>query len=608
MNTPKQTQEYLEKLLNERESEYLEFKKSKGGLPNSLWETYSAFANTHGGLIVLGIEEKPDQTLRLAGLTLQDVESLKQELFRQLHNKQKVNTCLLTDKDVSIEVVEKSYILFIQVPRASREQRPVYIGRDPEQGSYRRNDEGDYHCSPAEVRRMYADSDLAHPADSRILKGFTWTDIDPTSLLQYRQLFSLSDSSHVWLAEDDLSLMKKLGGYRIDRESGEEGFTLAGLLMFGRSEAIQDPQCAPYFFPDYQCLPSEESEQRWMDRIYPDGKWEANLFQFYRRILPKLQSVLPTPFTLEGNQRRDETAAHIALREALVNCCVHADYSEETSLKILHYPDRILFSNPGTLLISRHQYYEGGESIRRNPSLQKMFMMIGAAEQAGSGTSKIFAGWKSMGWKAPSPHEETKPNRVKLLMPLESLLDKRIEKALMLQYGEKHWYQLCQEERTILSTAYTEKIINHQCIRASSSLHPTDITHLLQHLVQEKFLISIGHGRGTTYTLAGVPHSQSPAEDIESEGTQCTHARNKDLVPSTRRRMSFKQTRLLIIEYCRQWRSLDEIALHIQRDKRYLRNFILPKLKDDLTKRFPLDNHPNQMYQWIEANKNAPKQ
>ena len=131
MNTPKQTQEYLEKLLNERESEYLEFKKSKGGLPNSLWETYSAFANTHGGLIVLGIEEKPDQTLRLAGLTLQDVESLKQELFRQLHNKQKVNTCLLTDKDVSIEVVEKRYILFIQVPRASREQRPVYIRKRP---------------------------------------------------------------------------------------------------------------------------------------------------------------------------------------------------------------------------------------------------------------------------------------------------------------------------------------------------------------------------------------------------------------------------------------------------------------------------------------------
>ena len=148
-----------------------------------------------------------------------------------------------------------------------------------------------------------------------------------------------------------------------------------------------------------------------------------------------------------------------------MNSCVHADYGESTSLKILRYPDRIVFSNPGTLLISQSQYYEGGESVCRNPSLQKMFMRIGAAERAGSGTGKIFLGWRSIGWKAPSPHEETEPNKIILLMPLESLLDERIECALRAQLGEERWYQLDQEERTILSTAYTEKIINHQCVQ-----------------------------------------------------------------------------------------------------------------------------------------------
>ena len=625
MNTTTNTQELINNLLDERESEYLEFKAAKGGLPKSLWETYSAFANTHGGLIVLGVKEEPSsKALSLAGLTEEQVERMKDELFRQLSNRQKVSACLLTDKDVSIESIEENYLLFIQVPPASRSQRPIYIGRDPEQGSYRRNGEGDYHCSPAEVRRMYADSDLAHPADSRILKGFTWDDIDLPSLAQYRRLFSLSDPSHIWHSEDDQSLMKKLGGYRVDRESGDEGFTLAGLLMFGKIESIQDPQCTPHYFPDYRSIPGEDSDQRWIDRIYPDGKWEANLFQFYRRVLPKLQEVLPSPFELEGNQRKDETPAHIALREAFVNCCVHADYGESTSLKILRYPDRIVFSNPGTLLISRSQYYEGGESVCRNPSLQKMFMRIGAAERAGSGTGKIFLGWRSIGWKAPSPHEETEPNKIILLMPLESLLDERIECALRAQLGEERWYQLDQEERTILSTAYTEKIINHQCVRASSTLHPADITHRLQHLVQEGYLTSHGLGRGTTYTLSkkeirleanmdsSMPNMDSSMANMDSSvpNMDSSMANMDSSVPNMDSSMTnmdssaerkpakipFQQTRLLILEYCCEWRSLDDISRYMNRTKRYLRNFIIPQLKSELQKRFPLDNHPNQMY------------
>ena len=632
MNTTTNTQELINNLLDERESEYLEFKAAKGGLPKSLWETYSAFANTHSGLIVLGVKEEPSsKALSLAGLTEEQVERMKDELFRQLSNRQKVSACLLTDKDVSIESIEGNYLLFIQVPPASRSQRPIYIGRDPEQGSYRRNGEGDYHCSPAEVRRMYADSDLAHPADSRILKGFTWDDIDLPSLAQYRRLFSLSDPSHIWHSEDDQSLMKKLGGYRVDRESGDEGFTLAGLLMFGKIESIQDPQCTPHYFPDYRSIPGEDSDQRWIDRIYPDGKWEANLFQFYRRVLPKLQEVLPSPFELEGNQRKDETPAHIALREAFVNCCVHADYGESTSLKVLRYPDRIVFSNPGTLLISRSQYYEGGESVCRNPSLQKMFMRIGAAERAGSGTGKIFLGWRSIGWKAPSPHEETEPNKIILLMPLESLLDERIECALRAQLGEERWYQLDQEERTILSTAYTEKIINHQCVRASSTLHPADITHRLQHLVQEGYLTSHGLGRGTTYTLSkkeirleanmdssmtnmdsSVPNMDSSMANMDSSVPNMDSSMpNMDSsVPNMDSSMTnmdssaerkpakipFQQTRLLILEYCCEWRSLDDISRYMNRTKRYLRNFIIPQLKSELQKRFPLDNHPNQMY------------
>ncbi len=81
---------------------------------------------------------------------------------------------------------------------------------------------------------MYADSALAHPADSRILRNFTWDDIDFSSVEQYRRLFAQTKPSHPWITKDDQGLMEMLGGYRSDRETGEKGFTLAGLLMFGK--------------------------------------------------------------------------------------------------------------------------------------------------------------------------------------------------------------------------------------------------------------------------------------------------------------------------------------------------------------------------------------
>ena len=172
---------------------------------------------------------------------------------------------------------------------------------------------------------------------------------------------------------------------------------------------------------------------------------------------------------------------------------------------------------------------------------------------------------------------------------INNLLDERIECALRAQLGEERWYQLDKEERTILSTAYTEKIINHQCVRASSTLHPADITHRLQHLVQEGYLTSHGLGRGTTYTLS--------KKEIRLEANMDSSMTNMDSSAERKpAKIPFQQTRLLILEYCCEWRSLDDISRYMNRTKRYLRNFIIPQLKSELQKRFPLDNHPNQMY------------
>lgn len=490
---------YVSQITKDRETAEIEFKSAKGGFPKSFWETYSAFANTHGGTIVLGVKEK-DGIFTLNNLTDDDIDKLQKDFWSGVHNKNTINACILKNDDVEVGEIEGHKVILFHIPQAQRDQRPIHYTQDAFNGTFRRNYEGDYLCGNAEVRRMFADADITRPADGRILKNYSWDDIDMPSFEQYRRLFATAKPSHPWHTLSNDELMRKLGGYRKDRETGEEGFTLAGILMFGKYDSIKDQTCAPKFFPDYKEIPADTSSTRWIDRIYPDGSWEANLFQFYRRVLPKLQQVIPTPFRLEGNQRKDETPAHESLREAFANLCVHADYSEESSLLVYRYPHRIVFSNPGVMLISKQQFYQGGESVCRNTSLQQMFMMIGSAEKAGSGVDKILKGWETLNWKRPYPIEKAQPNKVELVMPLESLLDESVLLELNKLFGIR-LEQLDSNEKIAVSMALTERIINNERLRDTLSLHPADITHMLQHLCKEDFLASSGHGRGTVYKL-----------------------------------------------------------------------------------------------------------
>ena len=96
-------------------------------------------------------------------------------------------------------------VLVIQIPRATRRQRPIYIGQNPITGTYRRNHEGDYLCTPDEVGRMLADQS-EEPADSLILEHFGSADLDPESLQQYRNRFSARAPAHPWLSLDEPGL------------------------------------------------------------------------------------------------------------------------------------------------------------------------------------------------------------------------------------------------------------------------------------------------------------------------------------------------------------------------------------------------------------------
>lgn len=135
-----------------RENNCIEAKKALGGLPKSLWESYSAFANTFGGIILLGVEELGDRSLHAVGID--DPVYMLEQIWAILGDKNRISCNILSEQDVQIETVDGKQILFINVPRAHRKDKPVYIGGDPFTGTYRRNGDGDYHCTKEQVQAM----------------------------------------------------------------------------------------------------------------------------------------------------------------------------------------------------------------------------------------------------------------------------------------------------------------------------------------------------------------------------------------------------------------------------------------------------------------------
>jgi len=610
-------QSFLDEIMAAKESLDVEFKSARGGFPRSFWETYSSFANTEGGLIVLGIKEKAGR-FYIDELSDEMIEKYLKEFWSGVNNRDIVSCNLMKNDDVSVGSYDGSKVLLFHVPRAGREQRPVYHTPNPYNGTYKRNYEGDFKCTEKEVQRMYADADTTHSADSRILENFSASDIDGPSLEQYRRLFDLARPGHPWLQLDDLGLLRKLGGYRKDRQTGKEGLTLAALLMFGKYESIVEEECAPCFFPDYREIPEDTSEVRWIDRIYPDGTWEPNLFQFYRKVLPKLQEVLPKPFRLEGDMRRDETSAHVAVREALVNALIHTDYSINASIVINRHKNKLIFSNPGSLLISKSQYYEGGDSICRNLALQKMFMMLGRAEKAGSGVDKILTGWKDAHWRRPIVEEKWRPDKVELCLPLEAVFGGSIRKELVSRFGESI-STLDHNEIITLALACAEDTISNERLRFALDMHRFDISQMLKDLCHRGFLEAVGIGRGTKYhlkTAVGETESSLAQEnkgissglrggakgvssDLRGEakgGSSGLRGEAKG-VSSGRTRMKKEELFALVQSVCQDWKSIEEIASEVGKSLRYIQRIVPGMCKNNLLERlYPMLNHPAQKY------------
>lgn len=472
------------------ENNRIEAKKATGGLPQSIWETYSAFANTLGGIILLGVEEHADHSLHLVDLP--NPERLVKEFWDIVNNPKKVSVNILSDKHVQIQEVDGKNIIVVTVPRAQRFDRPVYIEGNPLSGTYRRNGEGDYKCTREEVQSMLRDA-AVQTQDMKVLEHMPIEVLDVESVRRYRVRMRSYRPGHVWEDLEDIEFLYKLGAVGRSND-GTIHPTVAGLLMFGYEYEIVKE--FPHYFLDYQ--EQMDGNARWTDRIVSSsGEWSGNLYDFYFRVYNKVVQDIKTPFKTEAGNRVDDTPVHVALREALANSLINADYYGRQGLVVIKRKDGITFSNPGAFRIELETAKSGGISDPRNTALMKMFNLINIGERAGSGIPNIYGVWQKQGWKIPEIEEQFEPERTTLRLPFEKIGDKKsaikigdkksainqVKKQMIIDYLTEHPY------------AKTSEIADYLALK------PSRARDYLCELVADEIIVAEGENKGRIYTL-----------------------------------------------------------------------------------------------------------
>lgn len=481
------TREELIERLKGYEWEDVEFKRAQRGVPEDVYSTVSAFANTGGGWLIFGVRQAGNQ-LEVAGV--EDVDKVQNDFLSSLRTAGKLSRAI--DARGELHNLDGKTVLVFRIPELPRTEKPVYLKGDIRQ-SYIRRGGGDERCTPREIERFLRDA-ADQPFDGKVLP-----DLDPESfydeptLAWYRRRFDEREPGrHETLSDRDFLLE---WGFVVEVE-GKKAVTRAGTLLFGKGRHVR--QCLPRPVVDFQLILEKydvwNPERRWADRVVVEG----NIIQAWLTIVERYMKIAERPFELDATtlRRHDEPPDYISFREAAINLLIHQDYGDMgRHAQIQIFRDRSRFWNPGDAFGSFDQLLEPGAKEVRNPNIVGAFRRIGLSDQAGTGIRAIFRNWRQLGNVPPQMLNKRDEKAFELTLlkePLLSANQKRFQTELGVHLSDREaevFAFACLRERLTLTDA--------RAVGASSA---SEAAEVLDHLVLQRLLEPLEEGR--VYTVA----------------------------------------------------------------------------------------------------------
>lgn len=475
----KQLISLVRELQNQQESSELEFKKAEEKLPESFWETYSSFANTGGGYILLGVNETPWEVKGV-----KNPNKILSDLCNSANNKDVVSYNLIENKYLQVHSIEDKKIISVYVPEVEEARKPVYLKGNP-LNAYIRKHEGDYKISEDDLKRFSRNAQQA--LDGELLDEYILEDLNVDSVLAFKNHLHSRNPSKNYLAMDNLEFLQQIGAYQIDRrDQRKPKMTVACLLFFGKYQAIR--QKFPHFHLEYLNHRHAEGKMRWSDRVCTGDLTyqDMNVFEFFQLVWEKLRATIQDCFELDRNSERKSPAElQEALREALANMLIHADYFDwETDVKVTAEDLYYTFTNPGKMLVTESQFFMGGVTRPRNTTLIGFFRNMGISDRAGTGGATLLNFAAVNRFHAPEIRTSLASTVLKLWIaaPLESHPE--------FDEKEKMIYEYIFKSKDAVSVPELEKI---------TGLTLYQIRKVLASLTERSLLTKMGRARATRY-------------------------------------------------------------------------------------------------------------
>lgn len=463
--------------LQDIEWDDFEVKEAKSELPKNVWESVSAFCNTSGGWIVLGIAQRGKQ-FEVTGVD--NAEKLEQDFFCVLRS-QKFNA-ILTAQACKYTIDGKTVLAFF-VP--SSPQKPVYFNAPT--NTFIRCGSGDQRATASEISAMFREQSFGVRSELAVENTHAGL-LNADSFRSYRSYLNAYNPLAAYPDYDDEAFCEKLG---ITDNKGV--LTYAGLLMLGKTEVIH--QYIPTFWMDYIEIPGntvQDAQTRYTYRI-PE---QENLWEYYHAIIKRLRLFAETPFRMnnEGIAVDDNSQLNI-LREALVNMLMHTDHFSCIHSCIRVFTNRIEFMNAGSFPIPIERLSTCMISKPRNPTIAKLFRFAKLAENAGFGIDKM----KS--WKHLTGNEVTIRNEIDYVSVTFMLKVQKQSSQIGGQIGGQISGQMPVNRMEILRHITENPHITRKELANIIGIAPSAIQKHLEVLVKEGYIKREGKTKSSYYVL-----------------------------------------------------------------------------------------------------------
>ena len=362
------TEHRIKQLLAEGEGVTVEYKKCIDRLSNSVYETVCAFSNRYGGHLILGADDDGTPI----GINRDASMQMKKDFVNTLNNPQKMSPSMF----IGLEEVdfEGFLLLYAYVPPSAQMQS--LSGK-----IYDRNDDADQDITKfADRVTQIAIRKSSAYTEREVFPFVTEKELRIELVEKAKKMATVHNVEHPWKDMTHKEMLRSAGLIETDFRTGNTGYNLAAILLFGRDDVIRS--CAPGFMTD--AIRRVDDPDRYDDRVMVG----TNLVEAYEQLIDFIARHTLDRFFLVDNQRVS-VRSWIA-RELVSNILVHREYSKGFLARIIIEQDRIFAENWNRPSRHGRLTLEDVRPDSKNPLLAQFFVNIGRADRLGSGIRNLY--------------------------------------------------------------------------------------------------------------------------------------------------------------------------------------------------------------------------